>query len=283
VLIQQNQKEFPVGYTSVTQIGGNHSEMLTDFGIVRIEPDHPFTSSFEDREQAFLLLSGTVRFEWRTAGGSSAFETSRSNLLEEEPTVLHVPRGSAVTLSNAGAGGGTAELAVQRVRNSRRFEPRLWKPGDYRSEQFGKGTLQDTSTRTVRTFFDAATAPESEMVLGEVVNFPGKWSSYPPHHHAQPEIYHFRFFPSQGFGFSQQGDQLYRVQNGDTVTIPPHVVHPQCAAPGYAMYYIWMIPHLPDDRFGPDSRIFVKEHEWVMDPKAPIWPDADLAKVLRNQ
>ena len=117
------------------------------------------------------------------------------------------------------------------------------------------------------------------MILGEVINHPGKWSSYPPHDHAQSEIYHFRHFPNQGFGLSIQGQEVFVVRNGDTVTIPPNVVHPQCAAPGYAMYYIWMIPHLEDDRFGPHSRVFRPEHEWVMDAAAPVWPDANLAEV----
>jgi len=48
------------------------------------------------------------------------------------------------------------------------------------------------------------------------------------------------------------------------------------------MYYIWMIPHLPGDRFGPDSRNFRSEHTWVMNSAAPIWPDADLKTVLEH-
>ena len=63
------------------------------------------------------------------------------------------------------------------------------------------------------------------------------------------------------------------------MTIPSNVVHPQCAPPGYAMYYMWMIPHLNEDRFGPDSRVFRPEYEWVRDANAPILPDATVAEV----
>ena len=269
MLIRAEAEPFQVGYTSITTLDGVHREMMTDFGILRVAGGRPYSSSVQ-RERAFLLLDGAVRLEWSWNGTNGAIGISRHTLLDEAPTVLHLPAGAHVTVHAADA---AAELAVQGVLNPKQFPPRLWRPGEYRDERFGAGTMQDTSTRIVRTFFDAATAPESEMVLGEVVNFPGKWSSYPPHHHAQPEVYHFRFFPDQGFGFSEQGEEVFKVHSRDTVTIPPHVVHPQTAAPGYAMYYIWMIPHLPDDRFGPDSRIFAPEHEWVMDPAAPIWTE----------
>lgn len=157
---------------------------------------------------------------------------------------------------------------LQGVPNDQAFDARLYAPADCRSEVFGAGTMQETSTRLVRTFFDAASAPHSQMVLGEVVNHPGKWSSYPPHHHPQPEVYHYRFVPSGGFGYCEQGDEVFLVRDGDTALIAPGVVHPQVAAPGYAMYYVWMIPHLEKARFGPDSREFVDQHRWVMDPAA---------------
>lgn len=94
-------------------------------------------------------------------------------------------------------------------------------PKDVRSDIFGGGTLNETSIRTVRTVFDGEINPLSNMVLGEVINHPGKWSSYPPHHHPQPEIYHYRFFPEQGFGISVLDDDASVVKHGDTTLIPP--------------------------------------------------------------
>ncbi|WP_245874179.1 5-deoxy-glucuronate isomerase [Alkalispirochaeta sphaeroplastigenens] len=267
------------GMNSIIAEDGPYQEMLMDFSILRLAPGEVWTNQ-DPRERAFLLMTGTVTFAWQEDQETRSVQCTRRNLLDEDPWALHLCAGAEATLT---AGPEGVEIALQSVGNTRTFAPRLWKPGEYRSDRFGEGTLQDTSTRTVRTIFDAATAPESGMVLGEVINYPGKWSSYPPHVHAQPEVYHYRFFPAQGFGFSQVGDEVYRVTNGDTVTIDPDVPHPQTAAPGYAMYYIWMIPHLPQDRFGPDSRIFQEEHTWVMNGDAPIWPDAPLTKVLDHQ
>jgi 5-deoxy-glucuronate isomerase len=106
-------------------------------------------------------------------------------------------------------------------------------------------------------------------VLGEVITFPGKWSSYPPHHHPQPEIYHYRFQRPEGFGLCQIGEEAYMLRNRDTVIIPAGAVHPHAAAPGYAMFYIWVIRHLDGARYGTPT--FVPKHSWVMDPKAEIW------------
>lgn len=276
MIIRGNRKPFEHGYTAITEIDGAHREVLMDFGLLILDAGETVTSD-EDRERAYLLMNGRVRFSW---GEGQSKEIERHSLLDESPHALHVPAGAHVEIT---AIGPNVELAVQKVINPRRFAPRLWSPGEYRSDRFGEGTLQDTSTRAVRTIFDAATAPESGMVLGEVINYPGKWSSYPPHDHAQPEVYHYRFFPEHGFGHAEREDEVFKVWSYDTYAIPPHLTHSQCAAPGYAMYYIWMIPHLPNDRFGPDSRVFREEHRWVMDPSAPIWPDADLEAVLKYQ
>jgi 5-deoxy-glucuronate isomerase len=264
-MISRHQGPFRYGYTPIAESGGRNASMLLDFGILRLKAGDELRDG-EAKERAFLLMSGTVELAW----SGQRRTVSRRSLLNEDPWVLHVPAGVEV---NIRASGADAEIAVEKSAGPHRIEARLYGPGECRSQEFGKGTMQDTSTRIVRTVFDAGNEPGSAMVMGEVVNFPGKWSSYPPHNHPQPEIYHFRFFPEHGFGYSEQGDEVYKVRHRDTALIPPDVTHPQTAAPGYAMYYLWMIPHLENERFGPDSRRFLKEHEWLLDPAARIWPE----------
>ena len=179
MLISQNGQSFPTGYTAITEENGKHRDMLMDFGMLKIDASQTIRSR-DETERAFLLMNGAVTFEWSEDGRSESWPATRPSLLDEEPSVLQVPAGVAVSIT---AEGGQAELAVQARQNENRFGSRVWSPGDYRSERFGEGTLQGTSTRTVRTVFDAATAPHSAMVLGEVINHPGKWSSYPPHDH----------------------------------------------------------------------------------------------------
>jgi 5-deoxy-glucuronate isomerase len=117
--------------------------------------------------------------------------------------------------------------------------------------------------------FDDSNAPDSNLVIGEVIGAPGKWSSYPPHHHPQPEIYHYRFLPGQGFGLCPIGDRAYVLHENDTILIRDTEDHPQVTAPGYAMWYLWVIRHLEGDRYIVPE--FTEAHRWVAVPDAPMW------------
>ena len=158
---------------------------------------------------------------------------------------------------------------MARVANGRAFAPRLFRPSEVTPEYRGLGLAQGACVRNVRQVFDRKLRPESNLVVGEVVNYPGRWSSYPPHHHAQPEIYHYRFTHPQGFGHAEHGDDVYKVRQFDTITIRAGNDHAQAAAPGYGMYYAWVIRHLPGQPY--DVPEFTAEHAWTMQPDAKIW------------
>ena len=264
-MVVRRDEPFEKGFTSITELDGPHSEMLLDFGILVLEAGETFGDATANRERAFLLLDGEVEFGF----DGKTIRAQRASMLDEGPWALHAAAGSPIEIK----AHRRSELVVERVDNTQAFATTLYDPSNVRSQRFGEGTMQETSTRTVRTIFDAATNAASGMVLGEVINHPGKWSSYPPHGHAHPEIYHYRMFPDRGFGFAQAGDEVRRVTTRDTLLINGAIPHPQTAAPGYAMFYVWMIPHLPNDRFGPDSREFDPTHTWVMEDGQRFWPD----------
>ena len=263
-MIIKQHRSFDYGLTSITQQHGKHSEMLLDFGILKLKTGGLETFA-GGRERARLLINGSVTFMWE----GKTETVTRTSCFDEAPSVLHVSRDTEVTVT----ADTDCEICVEQVDNSNLFEAKLYTPEDIRTDIFGAGTLNETSIRSVRTVFDGEINPLSNMVLGEVINHPGKWSSYPPHDHPQPEIYHYRFFPPQGFGVSILDDEAHTVKNGDTTLIATDKTHSQGAAPGYAMYYIWMIPHLPDDRWLPTTRYFREEHKWLLEPDVKIWPE----------
>jgi 5-deoxy-glucuronate isomerase len=254
---------FARGYEPIVDRRGANADMLMDFGILTLGPGEDWDSGSSD-EKALLLVAGEVEFSW--PGGRA--RARRSSLLDETPSALHLPDGAEAGLK---AGSRGAQLALIRTDNAAGFEPRFFEPRECRSEERGKGTMSETSTRLVRAVFDDSNAPRSNLVLGEVVGSPGKWSSYPPHHHPQPEIYHYRFLPENGFGFTTLGEDAYLLKDRDTVLIREGQVHPHVTAPGYAIWYIWVIRHLEGSRYRPPYPIFVEEHSWVMSPEADIW------------
>jgi 5-deoxy-glucuronate isomerase len=260
-MLLRHEGPFAQGYEDVVRRDGANADMLMDFGLLNLGPGETWDSGKGD-EKALLLVSGRARLSWPGGDG----EVSRGSFLDESPTVLHLPDGAGSRLV---AGPEGAEFAVMRTSNPLGFASRLHAPADCRSEDRGRGTMGETSTRIVRTVFDDADAPEAKLVLGEVVAAPGKWSSYPAHHHPQPEIYHYRFAPRQGFGLTAIGEEPHLLRDGDTVLIRPGRTHPQAAAPGYAMWYIWVIRHLDGDRY--TRATFAPEHAWVQDAAARIW------------
>jgi 5-deoxy-glucuronate isomerase len=149
-------------------------------------------------------------------------------------------------------------------------------PEDTSSEQRGMGLMQDAALRVVRLTFDLERRPESELVIGEVVHLAGRWSSYPPHHHGQPELYHYRFTEPQGYGHAELGDDVVKVKQFDTVKITGAVDHPQVAAPGYGMYYLWIVRHEPGAAGRYTGFTFADEHKWMLDGKAQGWAPKEL-------
>jgi 5-deoxy-glucuronate isomerase len=257
---------FPLGEFSVTREGDHGLDSLMDFSVERLGPGQIRTAT-QAKESAWVLLGGGAELEF--AGQRAAI--LRGSLFDEPPTVLHLGPGTELTI-HAGTAG--AEFAVVRTSNARRFAPRLFQPADLTPEYRGAGLVQNACLRNVRLIFDRAVRPESNLVIGEVVNYPGRWSSYPPHHHDQPEIYHYRFTAPAGYGHAELGDDVVKVRHGDTIVIPPRRDHAQVSAPGYGMYYLWMIRHLPDNPY--TGFTFAAEHKWTLDAAQQGWRPSDL-------
>jgi 5-deoxy-glucuronate isomerase len=241
--------------------------MLMEFGVLRLGPGESYESCSKTDDWTLLLSCGDAVIY---PGTGEAWNISRPNLFDYSPWCLSVPANRRVSIR---AGDKGAEFFCCATDNPKHFDAKLYTPDECRSEFRGEGTMRETSTRIVRTVFDDTNRPESNLVIGEVIGVPGKWSSYPPHHHPQPEIYHYRFLPEQGFGLTAIGETPYIIRDKDTILIREGEVHPHVTAPGYAMWYLWVIRHIDGAHYGPatDTPIFTEEHKWVMGNENNIW------------
>ena len=267
-MVLQKKCSYKFGYNSVLDMD-EHEEMMLDVGILNLKKGDSFECSLE-LERAFMLMIGSIYYSW----DGKKEKASRFSFLDEKPIVLQVSKGTTVKITAE----EDSEVLIERCINEKEFESVFYSRKEVREEVFGNGVLDNTSRRIVRTVFDGELAPFSNMVMGEVINYPGKWSSYPPHDHPQPEVYYYRFFPKQGFGVSLLEDKATIVKDGDTSLIFPNNTHSQVAAPGYAMYYVWMISHLKNNKWLPTTRYYRKEHEWLNEKNVKIWPQKKFDK-----
>ena len=248
------------GYNPMTT---RESDMLMDIGYQLFDKDE--VVEFEDalQETAFVILVGEVEISW----DGQTERMHRESLFDQNPYCLHVPHGKKVVIKALTDG---AEVLVQQTVNEKDFAPKFYRPEDVQADVFGQGMWNGTAERTVRTIFDYDNAPYSNMVNGEVINSPGRWSGYIPHNHPQPEVYTYKFDHEQGFGACFIGDNAFKITHNSWSELSGGFMHPQVTAPGYAMWYSWMIRHLPDNPWK-KTRNDLPEHVWLNDPNAEIW------------
>ena len=263
--ITDHRDGFDSGTTSITRFDDETDNALISLDVLKLAAGATLSLTTE-YETAWLLMSGEVR----GGAGNVEFNFQRSSLFDESSSCLHVSANTAVEFSCE----TDTEFTVYSCDNQLPFEPRAFYPKDVANEPRGKGQVGNRCLRYVRTIFDDTNSdPNTGLVLGEVITFQGGWSSYPPHHHPQPEIYHYRFTEPQGYGHAELGDNVLKVRHNDTVKILNLNDHAQCAAPGYGMYYAWVIRHLPGDRYTVPE--FTEEHAWIMQPDASYWDPQD--------
>ena len=262
--ITDNRGGFAPGRTSITRHDDEEDNTGISLDVLRLAAGETVQVS-TGVETAWLLMGGTVHGQ----AGDAEFALARSSLFDESSSCIHVSANTGVVIHC----DSDAEFTVYSCDNERQFQPRIYRPEDVANEPRGKGFVNDRCLRYVRTIFDRENAPQdAELVLGEVITFQGGWSSYPPHHHTQPEIYHYRFTEPQGYGHAELGETVLKVRNYDTVKILDERDHAQCAAPGYGMYYSWVIRHLPNNPYRVPE--FTEEHAWIMNPDARYWDPA---------
>jgi 5-deoxy-glucuronate isomerase len=191
------------------------------------------------QEAALVLVHGDVAFDGETA--------TRTSVFEQRASAVYLPPGSSVTV----AATTDAELALAATIGYQLTDttggPSVVHPDDVVVQPRGKPGWE----RDVHDVI-ADTVPARHLLVGETFNAAGQWSSFPPHKHdgadGEPvleEVYYYRFDRPDGFGF--QGlyepdgeERAVFLRHGSIVGIP-RGYHPVCAAPGYRLYYLWVL------------------------------------------
>jgi 5-deoxy-glucuronate isomerase len=259
--ITDHRNGFGHGLTAITRHDDTREPTGLGVAVLNLAPGESHRE-MTSVETAFLLMSG----EATVMAGNRQVHFARNSLFDDSPSCVHLPAGAELRIEAK----TSTEFTIYRTANQKSFAPRFFLPADTADEHRGKGQVGGACLRLVRTIFDRTNSnPNAELVLGEVITLPGRWSSYPPHHHPQPEIYHYRFTHPQGYGHAELGEQVLKVRQYDTVKILEGNDHAQAAAPGYGMYYAWVIRHLPGNPYTVPE--FTDEHRLTMAKDSTIW------------
>ncbi len=228
------------GEKVLCRMDGIGKEMLQDISVFLLKKGQKRTFFSNEKEAVVLLIHGKVRF---VCDGIDEI-ADRKDLFNDLPTTVHVSKGTKLTVE--GLEDGT-RFIYQATTNERAFSPKIYRKSDVIRTVSGEGMWDNTSLRDVNTIFDYDNAPYSNLVIGEVLARQGRWWSYVPHSHPQPEVYYYEFDREEGFGACFIGEEAHTVKSGSVAMFVGGKTHVQVTAPGFPMYNVWMIRHLDGD------------------------------------
>jgi 5-deoxy-glucuronate isomerase len=204
------------------------------YGRIRLDAKEP-RASFETggRETALLCMKGACRVAVNGEGHDIGLYDA-----------IYVPRGSLVDVTTDGE--------VDLVECSADVE------GDYPLQIVRYQEIARDSALKFRAG-GAATTRDLNILIGNNVRAgrilagftrsqPGNWTSWPPHEHGAmlEEMYVYFDMPPPAFGIQMvytapdQPEFVSVVRDGDAVLMPAGY-HPNVAAPGHSINFIWMM------------------------------------------
>ena len=247
----------------ITEENGKQAFTMMDVALIHLKSNDSFkVEKIPIKETAIQLVEGELDFKVN----GKTYSAKRGGVFESPGFVLHIPFNVEVQLTSK----SYAEILIISTSNKNSFDIEFYSPEDVLVQRFGVDVWDNTGIRDVLTFFDYDNAPYSNLVIGEVFSLPGRWSSYIPHSHPQPEIYYYRFDKPQGFGAAFINYEASAIYDKNFLLIPGGNTHPQCAAPGYALYFSWIIRHLDGNPWKKTRNVDPK-HSWLEEKDILLW------------
>lgn len=201
-------------------------------------------------ERVVVILSGQA--EVIADDASLGIAGGRADVFEGPGDAVYLPPLSTAVLVRIGRGqkaGFTAAVISASASKQAPGEARIIPGAAQREVEVG----HDSWGRTVRTIL-GPDDPASRLIVGETIHAgTGTWSTFPPHRHDRDspeevhleEVYYYRLQPVEGFGvqvryLGTDEEDLRLVHDGESTAIAAGF-HSVVAAPGYRLYYLWIM------------------------------------------
>lgn len=228
------------GYETIID---NHKalEHINQFGILRLGQGQSFLENTGPNEAMLHLIEGSCTLTIN--GDKYADLDGRPSPFQGRPTAVYLPPDTQYALE------GEVEIAITQSKVGPGGEPRLISSDLVTPNQVGRDNWQRQVTMIAKPDF-----PSQKLILGETVNPPGNWSGVPTHKHdtARPgieslheELYYFRVDRPGGWGiervYDKNGLNEILLLQDRVVTIMPRGYHTVAAAPGFTLFYTFVL------------------------------------------
>jgi 5-deoxy-glucuronate isomerase len=216
------------------------------YGRIRLDATLSSTA-FETggRETALLCMRGACR----VSVGGAPYELALHD-------AIYVPRGSFVEVSAT----GEVDLVEVAAEVSGDYPLQVIRYSDLAKDPKLKFTAGGAATTRDLNIVIGDNVRAGRILAGFTRSQPGNWTSWPPHEHGAmlEEVYVYFDMPAPSFGiqmvYTEPGEPELAavVHDGDAVLMPAGY-HPNVAAPGHSINFIWMMAahrEVEDRQFG---------------------------------
>jgi 5-deoxy-glucuronate isomerase len=229
------------GRTQAIAPGTGAASRHLHYGRVILDAgDTPIIIDTGDRETGLVCLRGS-------AGVSVE---SRSYTLDRYDA-LYVPRDARVSIA---AGSDGCDLAEISAPVSKRHPVQVVKFADVQKDPGLHFNAGGPSSKRDLNVLIGKNVHAGRIMAGVTFSEQGNWTSWPPHEHAAmlEEAYLYIDMPAPAFGIqlvytnARDPEVATIVREGDVVLMPQGY-HPNVAAPGAPINFLWMMAALRED------------------------------------
>jgi 5-deoxy-glucuronate isomerase len=204
------------------------------YGRIILDAGTPLSFSTEQRETGLVSLGGTA--DVRTEG-------QRFTLGKYD--ALYVPRDASVEIVPGAGGCDLAEIAAP---VETRYPVQFVSFANVRRNPGLHFAAGGPSNQRELNILIGKNVTAGRIMAGVTFSAPGNWTSWPPHEHAAmlEEAYLYIDMPAPAFGVQlvyenpREPELATIVREGDVVLMPSGY-HPNVAAPGGAINFLWMM------------------------------------------
>jgi 5-deoxy-glucuronate isomerase len=194
----------------------------------------PLTYSTADNETGLICLRGSGSVE--TGGQKYALALYDS---------LYVPRDSSLTVTPGANGVDLAEVAAPVTGT---YPVQLVRYSDVQQNPSLHFATGGPNSKRVVNIVIGKNVQAGRILAGVTFTEPGNWASWPPHEHGVmlEEAYLYIDMPSPAWGIqlvysNPQSPELAVVVREGDVVVMPQGYHPNVAAPGSSIGFLWMM------------------------------------------